>query len=104
MLSFIYKKVGGNMKKNIILFSFVLFSFLIIGIDKVNAACTTHTNYYFYSLTDWYTAFDGKEFPYKQVNTASFSDELPVGAVPESAKYNWIDFSAEEDGWTFRRL
>ena len=92
------------MKKNIILFSFVLFSFLIIGIDKVNAACTTHTNYYFYSLTDWYTAFDGKEFPYKQVNTASFSDELPVGAVPESAKYNWIDFSAEEDGWTFRRF
>ena len=92
------------MKKNIILFSFVLFSFLIIGIDKVNAACTTHTNYYFYSFTDWYTAFDGKEFPYKQVNTASFSDELPVGAVPESAKYNWIDFSAEEDGWTFRKF
>ena len=76
------------------------------GIEKVKAEpnCHTHTNYYFYSLVASYDSYRNGSFPLQRVHTSYFSDELPEGAVIESAQYNWLDLGAGEDGWTFSKF
>ena len=76
------------------------------GIEKVKAEpnCHTHTNYYFYSLVASYDSYRNGKFPLQRVHTSYFSDELPEGAVIESAQYNWLDLGAGEDGWTISKF
>ena len=76
------------------------------GVEEVKAAenCHTHTNYYFYSLVAGYNSYSNVKLPYQRAHTSYFSDELPEGAVIETAQYNWLDLEAGEDGWTISKF
>lgn len=99
-----FKKVTFGM-----LFTVLVITLSIINkdhLEEVKAAggCPTHTNYYFYSLVASYDSYLDEEFPYHRVHTSYFSDELPEGAVVDTAQYNWLDLGSGENGWTIRKF